>query len=70
MSSCCMSDRVINSENIACGSLEFKSISSSVPEEQKEREEEQRREMKAKTDESRAPEMPDFRLNDHMVSVI
>ena len=38
MSSCCMSDRVINSENIAWGSLEFKSISSSVPEEQKERE--------------------------------
>lgn len=62
--------RLINPENIARGLLELKSIikemrgGSSVPQEQKEREEEQqKREMKAKPDESLALEMPDFRLD-------
>lgn len=62
---------IINSENIAWGLLELKSIikemrgGSSVPEEQRGREEkEQRREMKANMEESLTLEMPDFRLND------
>lgn len=64
-----MAARVINSENISLSLLELKSISSSVPEEQKEREaDEQRREMKATMDESLSPEMPDLRLDNHMVS--